>query len=182
MKLPKILAREEVARSALFRIEALELEFSNGVQRRYERLPATGHQAVMLIPFSEAGEVLLIREYMAGFHDYRLTLPKGSVDAGESLLEAAQRELREEVGMRAETLTPLKTLSVAPGHMGFTITAVLAEGLTPDPLPGDEPEPLTVVPWPVASLPALYTLEDFDEARAIAALQLAALHLEARDR
>lgn len=84
--------------------------------------------------------------------------------------------------MRAETLTPLKTLSVAPGHMGFTITAVLAEGLTPDPLPGDEPEPLTVVPWSVASLPALYALEDFDEARAIAALQLAALHLEARDR
>ena len=117
MKLPKILAREEVARSALFRIEALELEFSNGVQRRYERLPNTGHQAVMLIPLTEGGEVLLIREYMAGFHDYRLTLPKGSVDPGESLLEAAQRELREEVGMRAETLTPLKTLSVAPGHM-----------------------------------------------------------------
>ena len=182
MKLPKILAREEVARSALFRIEALELEFSNGVRRRYERLPDTGHRAVMLIPLTEGGDVLLIREYMAGFHDYRLTLPKGSVDAGESLLEAAQRELREEVGMRAETLTPLKTLSVAPGHMGFTITAVLAEGLTPDPLPGDEPEPLTVVPWPVASLPALYALEDFDEARAIAALQLAALHLEARNR
>ena len=33
-------------------------------------------------PLTEGGEVLLIREYMAGFHDYRLTLPKGSVDPG----------------------------------------------------------------------------------------------------
>lgn len=37
-----------------------------------------------------------------------------------------------------------------------------------------------MVPWPLDQLPALYSLDDFDEARAIAALQLAALHLADR--
>lgn len=37
-KKPEILATQEVAKSRLFRVEQLELRFSNGVQRTYERL------------------------------------------------------------------------------------------------------------------------------------------------
>ena len=175
---PRILARREVARSRLFRIEELQLRFSNGVERTYERLPATGHRAVMIVAINEHDEIILIREYMAGFHAYQLTLPKGAADAGESLEQAADRELKEEAGFGARDIEVLKELSVAPGHMGFSQTAMLATGLYPESLPGDEPEPLEVVTWPMARLDELLLREDFAEARAIAALQLARLRLE----
>ncbi len=175
---PRILARREVARSRLFRIEELDLRFSNGVERTYERLPSTGHRAVMVVALDDAGEILLIREYMAGFHAYQLTLPKGAADPGESLEDAANRELKEEAGFGARRIELLKELSVAPGHMGFTQTVALATDLYPERLPGDEPEPLDVLRWPLARIDALFQREDFSEARAIAALHLARLRLE----
>lgn len=175
---PQVLARREVARSRLFRIEELDLRFSNGVERTYERLPATGHRAVMVVAVDETGEVLLIREYMAGFHAYQLTLPKGAADPGESLEEAADRELKEEAGFGARRIELLKELSVAPGHMGFTQTVALATGLYPARLPGDEPEPLEVSRWPLADIDALFARQDFCEARAIAALHLARMRLD----
>lgn len=176
-ELPRVLARREVARSRLFRIEELDLQFSNGVRRTYERLPATGHRAVMVVAVTANDEVVLIREYMAGFHEYQLTLPKGAAEPGESLEAAADRELKEEAGFGAGRIETLKSLSVAPGHMGFTQTAMLAQDLYPQSLPGDEPEPLEVETWPLAELEALFARPDFNEARAIAALQLAAIRL-----
>lgn len=175
---PVVLARREVARSRLFRIEELDLRFSNGAERTYERLPATGHRAVMVVAVDDAGDVLLISEYMAGFHAYQLTLPKGAADPGESLEEAANRELKEEAGFGARRIEVLKELSVAPGHMGFTQTVVLATGLYAESLPGDEPEPLEVSRWPLNDIDGLFAREDFCEARAIAALHLARMRLE----
>lgn len=175
---PRILARREVARSRLFRIEELDLRFSNGVERTYERLPGTGHRAVMVVAVDAEGQVLLIREYMAGFHAYQLTLPKGAADPGESLEQAADRELKEEAGFGARRIEVLKELSVAPGHMGFTQTAVLATDLYPERLPGDEPEPMEVSRWPLADIDRLFQREDFAEARAIAALHLARMRLD----
>ncbi len=71
----------------------------------------------------------------------------------------------------------LNELSVAPGHMGFTITVVLATGLYTERLPGDEPEPLEVERWPLADVDALFARAEFNEARAIAALHLARTRL-----
>jgi ADP-ribose diphosphatase len=170
---PTILGRRALARTRLFQVEELHLRFSNGVERLYERLPATGHRAVITVAINAQNEVLLIREYAAGFHEYQLTLPKGSAEPGESLLEAANRELMEEAGFGARRLETLKELSVAPGHMGFTIMVVLAQDLFAERRPGDEPEELEVVPWPMAKLDELFARADFTEARAMAALYLA---------
>ena len=176
--LPRVIARKELARSRLFSIESLELEFSNGSQRTYERLPARGREAIIVVAIDTNNELQLIKEYAAGFHRYQLTLPKGTNEPGETLEEAAIRELREEIGMGARTVTYLRRLNIAPGHMGFTIHVVLAQDLYPAPLVGDEPEPLQLVPWPLDAIDELYECEEFDEARAIAALHLAVRRLK----
>ena len=59
---------------------------------------------------------------------------------------AAQRELQEEAGFAAKELTPLRQISLSPSYMGNQIQYIIAEGLYPSSLPGDEPEPLAVVP------------------------------------
>ena len=167
-----MLAVRTVGKSRFFRIEELHLRFASGEERTYERLPGGGRAAVIVVPVSDDGNILLIREYAAGFHELQLTLVKGAAEGDESLEETANRELKEEIGMGARQLQFIKRLSLAPGHMGFTINVVLARDLYPESLPGDEPEPPEVVPWPVAKLDELITSDEFNEARAIAALTL----------
>lgn len=170
---PQILDRHIVSQSRLFTVEALELRFSNGVERTYERLVPGGSGAVMMVPINANGEVLLIREYGAGIEDYTLTLPKGAVDLGEQIEEAANRELQEEIHYGAKTFHYLKKLSLSPSYMKSGIDVFIALDLYEASLPGDEPEPLEVVSWPLTDIDALVLRDDVTEGRAIAALYMA---------
>lgn len=170
---PRVLARQTVARSRLFHVESLDLRFSNGEERTFERLTGSDHGAVMIVAMPDPEHVLLIREYAAGFEDYVLTLPKGLVDPGEDIVTAANRELMEECGFGAHSMEPLVELSLAPNYMRHRMQVMLAKDLYPKRLPGDEPEPLIVETHPINELSSLLTREDFHEARAIAALYIA---------
>ncbi len=177
--LPLILDRRLRDPSKLFEIEQLDLEFSNGARRTYERMKSRGLGAVIIVPLLDEKTVLLVREYAAGLHHYEIGLPKGRLEPEESVLDAAQRELKEEIGYGARELTELTRLSLAPGYMTHVTRVVLARGLYPEKLPGDEPEELEVVPWPLADLLTITAREDCTEGRTIAALYIARDYLAA---
>ena len=170
---PEILAQQTVAQSKLFSIESLDLRFSNGVERTYERMKPSGRNAVMMVPITEHGDILLVREYAAGTERYELGFPRGLIDPGEQPNEAAVRELKEEIGFGANKLTPLKEVILAPSYFSSKMTLFIAEELYPEKLEGDEPEPLDIVRWPLAQAEELLTHLDFCEARSITALLLA---------
>lgn len=153
-----------------YRLERLDLEFSNGERRRFERLVGRGHGAVVVVPLLDADTVLLVREYAAGVHRYELGLVKGRIDAGESPVQAADRELKEEAGYGARDIEVLRALTLAPTYMNHQSWLVVARDLYPEKLPGDEPEELEVVPWKLDALDALMLREDFSEGRSLAAL------------
>ena len=169
---PEILAKQTVAQSRLFSIESLDLRFSNGEERTYERMKPSGRNAVMMVPITEQGDILLVREYAAGTERYELGLPKGLIDPGEQPNDAAVRELKEEIGFGANKLTPLKEVILAPSYFSSKMTLFIAEDLYPEKLEGDEPEPLDIVRWPLAQAEELLTHLDFCEARSITALLL----------
>ena len=171
--LPQIHHREIVAQSKLFRVERLDLEFSNGATRQFERMAGGNRGAVMIVPMIDNDTMVLIREYAAGTHSYQLGFPKGLIDPGESAIEAANRELKEEAGYGANELIELHTVSMAPTFFNSNMTIVVARDLYPQQLEGDEPEPLEVIHWPLAEVDELLAREDFVEARCIAALFLA---------
>lgn len=179
-KKPEILRRSMVAQSRLFRIESFDLRFSNGVERTYERLVPGGSGAVMMVALLDNNTLALIREYGGGVENYTLTLPKGAIDLGETLRDACNRELQEEIGFAAREFVYLKKLSLSPSYMSGGIDVVLVRDLFPSKLEGDEPEPLELIEWPLDNLPALYSREDFTEGRAIAALSLAQEYLAGR--
>lgn len=170
---PEILAKQTVAQSKLFAVEALDLRFSNGVERTYERMKPSGRNAVMMVPVTAEGDILLVREYAAGTECYELGFPKGLIDTGESPAEAADRELKEEIGLGTNKLTPLKDVVLAPSYFSSKMTLFIAEDLYSEQLEGDEPEPLEVIRWPLAQAEELLTHLDFCEARSITALMLA---------
>ncbi|OAJ35666.1 ADP compounds hydrolase NudE [Piscirickettsia salmonis] len=174
-KKPEILKRETVAQSRFFSIEQIDLRFSNNELRQYERIPRAKHHngAVLIVPVLDKDHFLLVREYAAGVDDYTLAFPKGLVDMGETAEQAANRELKEEVGYGAKTLTRLKTMTLAPGYFGHSIQVFVAEDLYAEKLVGDEPEELEVVSWPFENYDKLLMQEDFHEARSVAALYMA---------
>ncbi|GAB2639019.1 ADP compounds hydrolase NudE [Vibrio panuliri] len=176
--LPEILAKQTVAQSRLFTIESLDLRFSNGEERTYERMRPSGRNAVMIVPVTAQGDLLLVREYAAGTERYELGFPKGLIDAGESALEAANRELKEEIGFGAQQIVPLKEVVLAPSYFSSKMTLFVAQDLYPEQLEGDEPEPLELVRWPLAQAEELLTHLDFSEARSITALMLALKYLK----
>jgi ADP-ribose diphosphatase len=176
-KMPRILKKTEVARSNLFCIEALDLEFSNGELRTYERMRPSGRDAVLVVPITAGGDLLLIREYAVGTENYELGFPKGLIDPGETPLEAANRELKEEIGFGANHLVTLKEVVLAPSYFSSRMTLFLAQDLYPEELVGDEPEPLDLIRWPVSQADELLNHLDFCEARSISALMLAQRYL-----
>ncbi len=168
---PTILSKTTIATSRLFRIESLDIEFSNGELRNYERL-ARGNpgSAVLIVPMLDVETVLLIREYSAGVHRYELGLPKGKTDAEESFMDAANRELKEEVGYGARSLHHLSSFSIAPSYLEHTTEIVIAQDLYAEKLQGDEPEELEVIPWKLSRINELLATGECTEARSIAAL------------
>lgn len=171
--LPIIHNRQERRPADLFKVEQLDLEFSNGERRQYERLLSRGLGAVIVVAMPDEEHVLLVREYACGFHRFELGLPKGRLEANESLLEGANRELQEECGYGANQLTELGQISLAPGYMSHSTHVILARDLFPSRLPGDEPEELEVISWPLDDLVSLVQRPDCTEGRSIAALYMA---------
>ena len=181
-KLPHIHSRKRHDPGKFIRAERLEIEFSNGVKRTYERLCTHGLGAVIVVAMKDEDTVLLVREYAAGLHHYELGLVKGRLDPGESILEGAERELKEEAGYGARDLRELTHLSLAPGYMNHVTHVVLARDLYPQKLPGDEPEELEIVPWPIDKLHELVLREDCTEGRSIAALFIAREYLQREEK
>ena len=171
--LPVIKAIRQLARSRLFTIEQLSLEFSNGRQAQYERIRANAGKAVMIAAITTTQEIILVREYAAGTERYELQLPKGIVEAGEDSLTAANRELAEETAFAAHDLKVLQQLRVSPGYFDHETDLVLATDLYEHRAgTGDEPEPPEVIRWPLTRMDELLQRADFTESRSIAGLLL----------
>ncbi|HEX7339252.1 MAG TPA: ADP compounds hydrolase NudE [Rhodanobacteraceae bacterium] len=179
-QLPKILARRAGTHSHFTHAEELDLEFSNGAHRTYERILNAGHGAVIIVPMRDDDTVLLIREYSAGLEHYELGLPKGRLEAGEDALVGANRELKEEAGYGARQLTHLGRLSLAPAYMSHLTDIVLARDLYPERLAGDEPEEMEVVSWKLSQLHTLMARDDVTAGRTVAALFMAREYLAGR--
>lgn len=168
-KKPEVTERNIIAQTRIFKVEAMDIAFSNGQTRQYERLVGSRQGAVLVVGKLSDETVLLISEYAAGMDRYELAFPKGKIDPGENMFEAANRELQEETGYAARRLTHVSSMTIAPGYLGHTTHIILAEDLYPSSLEGDEPEALEVSEWHFDQLDELLQRDDFTEARSIAA-------------
>lgn len=177
---PIIHSKRDSDSSHFLHAEKVDLEFSNGERRTYERLKGRGLGAVIIVPMIDDETVLLIREYGVGVERYELGLPKGRLDQDETVEQGANRELKEEVGYGAHKLKILHNLSLSPSYMTHMAHVVIAQDLYPERLQGDEPEELEVVPWKLADLHTLVARDDVTEGRSIAALFMAREYLAGR--
>jgi ADP-ribose pyrophosphatase len=91
---------------------------------------------VGILPFIDPEHVLAVRQYRYVAGRTTWEMPTGGVRLGESLEEAAQRELQEEAGYRAGRLTKIVAYHTSKSVMDETAHLYLAEAL--ELVPGHE--------------------------------------------
>ena len=124
--MPTIKNKKTIVNTRLFTIKELEIEFKKNIHREYEVISGKGHGAVMIIPFQN-NKLYFVKEFAAAIDDYAISFPKGRVDDGETINEAANRELQEEIGFKSKKLSHIFTLSLAPGYIDHDTHIFLAE-------------------------------------------------------
>lgn len=111
---------------------------------------------VGVFPLTQAGEVVMVRQYRHGTKEVTLEIPGGLVDAGDTPEQAARRELEEETGYTCQELLFLGTLSPQPALFANRYHAYLAKGASPLGRQClDQAEDIEVVLVPLAEVPQL---------------------------
>lgn len=144
---------DRVFDGGIVRLRISDYRRPSGVTVRREVLDH--HGAVVMVPI-EDDRILMVRQPREAVHEVMLELPAGKLDfAGEDPLEAAKRELAEEVGREAGTWNHLGGFYTAPALITEFIHLFIATDLRPTdvrPLPEEEIE---VVPVPISGIPGM---------------------------
>lgn len=155
------------------RVEKAVRPDGSSVEKGYLEHPG----AVVLVPLRSEHEVLMVRQYRRTVGEALLELPAGTRGWEEAWLACAQRELREETGYRATTLTPLGRVWAAPGYSDEVMALYLARGLHPAPLSADFDEEIEVTPMPLKEVTTMARDGRLQDAKSVVGILRAAAYL-----
>ncbi len=145
---------------------------STGV-REYIRHPG----ASVLVPLTDDGQVLMVRQFRYPLRRTFLELPAGKLDPGETPLQTAHRELEEETGHRAGRLTLLTHFHPSIGFADEVMHLYLARDLTPTRTATDDDEFLDLVRLPFDDAVRLALTGELTDMKTMLGLLLAREHL-----
>jgi ADP-ribose pyrophosphatase len=153
-----------------------EVRFPDGSTGSLEMIRHPGASAV--VPLLDANEddpeVLLIRQYRYAAESYLYEIPAGRLDAGETPLECARRELREETGYGAARIEKLFTMYTTPGFTDEKIHLFLAADLTAGESSREADEFMELVPTKLSRALSMIEQGEIQDAKTALALLFAA--------
>jgi len=119
---------DKLLQTERFSVETVTRASRDGqlLQRAVIRHPG----AVTIVPILEDGRVCLIRNFRVAVGQPLVKLPAGTLEPGEQPQRAAERELIEETGFRAERIVHLHSFFMSPGILDERMHLFLAEKLT----------------------------------------------------
>jgi ADP-ribose pyrophosphatase len=134
---------------------------SDGSERPYYYVHT--HGSVMIIPITDDGRLVLVRQYRYLWQQESLEFPGGGIPAGATADEQAQRELEEEAGYRAGSLLLVGTFNPMNGVTTERCSVLVAQQLQPTTRatdPAEETEPVLVTFSQMAELIARGSIWD----------------------
>ena len=129
MKEAELLERKEIFKGRVVDLSVDQVSMPNGKTTELEIIRHPG--AAAMVPLTEAGEVILVRQYRYATDGWLLEVPAGKLDEGEKPEVCAARELVEEVGMKPAEIVPLGWIWTTPGFTDEKIWLYLCRGLEP---------------------------------------------------
>ena len=122
-----MLSQKEVGRRGQFAVRDDLIKLPSGEEAGY--IVVINPDSVLVVPHFEDGDTVLVRQWRHAWDASSWEVPAGTLSRGEEPLAGARRELEEETGLRAETLS-----SLGDAHGAAILTGkahiYLAEGLT----------------------------------------------------
>jgi ADP-ribose pyrophosphatase len=165
----KIVSSREVHRNKLFRVTEDHAVDRGGFEIRRMIVRHPGSAVVMAV---DARRVLLVRQYRLPARRLLWELPAGKVDAGETPLAAAKRELREETGYRARRWKKLVSYYPSPGFVDERMTIFLASGLVPGEAGPMDDERIECRWFPAAEIERLIRAGKFEDGKTLVGFSL----------
>jgi ADP-ribose pyrophosphatase len=162
------LASELGFKGDLLEVRSDKVRLPNGGTGTREYVVHPG--AVLVVPVLDDGRLVLERQFRYPVRRVMLEFPAGKLDAGESTLACARRELQEEAGYTAATWKGLGTIHPEIGYSTEFIEMYEATGLAHVGQHLDEGEFLDVVVMTEDDLLVTYDCGGFTDAKSIAAL------------
>lgn len=124
----KVISSRELLETKLFKIVEEVAADSTGFQIR--RLIVKHPGSAVMMPVNNKDQVLLVKQFRLPAEQDLWELPAGRIDPGESALQAAKRELREETGYKAKKWVKLASFWATPGYVDEKMNLFLALDLT----------------------------------------------------
>lgn len=171
-------AEQELFRGSL--IWVAKATFEDPAGQRFDREIVHHPGAVVVVPVTEAGKVVMVRQFRAAVGHELLEIPAGKRDVdGENPEATAARELAEEVGKRAANLELLARFYNSPGFTDEFSWLYLATDLIDVPLDrqGFEEQLMSIQEVPLENAPELIRRGEIMDAKSIIGLNLAAIAL-----
>ncbi len=124
----KLISSVQKFKSSIFRVTYDKAIDPDGFEIKRAIVQHAG--SAVMMPVDEKGRILLVKQYRLPARQYLWEVPAGRLDPGETVLQAAKRELREETGLKAGKWTKLACFYVSPGFLSEKMTIYAAEHLT----------------------------------------------------
>lgn len=141
----------------------------NGHEAHWDFIHHDGAAAV--VPVTEDGKILMVRQYRNALDRYTLEIPAGKLDEpDEPKIDCAYRELEEETGYRCEKLEYLLSVNTTIAFCDEFIDIFLARNLIPSEQHLDEDEEINVEAWDLEDLKELIYAGKMTDGKTVAAL------------
>ncbi len=152
-KKAKVIASRVVYRGPVFHVTTDRVQEPGGIAVRRDVVRHTGSIVILAVDDSRSEpRVLLARQYRHPAKDYLWELPAGRIDAGESELAGAKRELMEETGYTAAHWQRALFFYASPGFLDETMAVYLATGLKRGKAQPEEDEVIQKRMFPLSQL------------------------------